>query len=146
LLGGASDDDVCLLALEFGLRHDFHHALPSEPRALADLRSALRAWLRADGVAAEDVDAVVLACSEIAGNAIEHAYRTSEGSVHVLGDRDADAVVVEIRDRGSWRAPGAPGGRGRGLQIVEHVMDDVRVDRGRGTTVIMRRMLGARRA
>lgn len=48
---------------------------------------------------------------------------------------------MEVRDFGSWRPPRADAG-GRGLDIMQSVMDDVRVERSElGTCVLMRRRL-----
>jgi anti-sigma regulatory factor (Ser/Thr protein kinase) len=57
---------------------------------------------------------------------------------------------VAVTDSGSWRegrepVGELPGARGRGLGIIEGLMDTAEVAPGpRGTTVTMRRRLGAR--
>ena len=51
-----------------------------------------------------------------------------------------------MRDFGSWRAKRGEH-RGRGLSIIEELMDEVNVERhDRGTSVTMRRRVGAERA
>jgi anti-sigma regulatory factor (Ser/Thr protein kinase) len=47
-----------------------------------------------------------------------------------------------VRDRGHWRPPRGEH-RGRGLPIMEALMESVEVERGEtGTTILMRRTLG----
>lgn len=137
---GAGKDDVCVLALAFGSGDPFERRLEAEPGRLRTLRADLTSWLEARGVGPADRDAVVLACSETAANAIEHAYVNSHGHVCIVADTVPGEVTLAVRDRGAWRMPGTHG-RGRGLKIVEHVMDEVVLDRGRGTRVTMRRRL-----
>ena len=142
LAGLTKADDVCLLALAFGSADPFEVELPAEAARLRTLRTDLSTWLEARGVSGSDHDAVVMAASEMAANAIEHGYRGGVGPVCVVVDTAPGEITVAVRDRGSWRMP-SPGraGRGRGLQIVESMMDDVVMDRGRGTRVTMRRRL-----
>ena len=142
LEGLEGGDDVCLLAVAFGSGDPFELELQSEASGLRSLRSELRTWLEARGVSGSDRDAVVIACSETAANAMEHGYRNGDGPVSVVADTAPGEVTVAVRDRGAWRMP-APGraGRGRGLQIIESLMDEVVMDRGRGTRVTMRRRL-----
>ena len=137
---GGGGDDVCMLTLAFGSGEPFERRVQAEPWRLKSLRADLTAWLEARGIGASDRDAVVLACSEAAANAMEHAYVGSHGDVCVLADTVPGEVTLAVRDRGAWRIPGTHG-RGRGLKIVEHVMDEVVLDRGRGTRITMRRRL-----
>ena len=142
LAGVTNADDVCLLALAFGSGEPFERELPAEAGRLKALRSELGTWLEARGVWGADRDAVVIACSEMAANAIEHGYRGGEGPICVVADTVPGEVTLAVRDHGSWRLPSAGrAGRGRGLRIVESMMDDVVMDRGRGTRVTMRRRL-----
>ncbi len=78
---------------------------------------------------------ITLATSEAAGNAIEHAYGAREATLTVSCERDGRDVRVTVRDHGRWRDP-RPHGRGRGLGIMERLVDRVEIDRGEdGTTV-----------
>ena len=53
--------------------------------------------------------------------------------------RHDDAVELEVRDFGSWRAPHA-GSRGRGLKLISQLVDELEIDRTQtGTVVRMRR-------
>jgi serine/threonine-protein kinase RsbW len=48
-------------------------------------------------------------------------------------------VVVQVSDQGSWQEPRDSVERGRGLHIVELLVDEVAVEAGEGTTVVLRR-------
>jgi PAS domain S-box-containing protein len=144
---GGADDDVALLAMrvfavpESPLRLD----LPPRSASLAGMRHALEAWLVDAGVGGDELHDVVAACNEACANSIEHAYGAShDGPIEVEADRDDDAVIVEVRDRGRWREQSVTGG-GRGLEIVKGLMDGVELESDRsGTTVRMtRRVQGA---
>jgi anti-sigma regulatory factor (Ser/Thr protein kinase) len=49
---------------------------------------------------------------------------------------------VQVRDDGRWRTPRPDTNRGRGLYLIEQVMDHVTVVHEPGTTVTMRRVVG----
>jgi len=52
-------------------------------------------------------------------------------------------VTLRVRDHGSWRAPRGQH-RGRGLKLIDALMEDVRIERGEdGTEVFMRRHIGS---
>jgi anti-sigma regulatory factor (Ser/Thr protein kinase) len=115
--------------------------LPAEARALAGMRRDLSAWLSAhplDHLAPEDV---ILAVHEAAANAAEHAYRSrtapSDGVVVTCRWEDG-SLSCSVVDRGGWRAPSAPGDRGRGLALIRSLADEVEVrSSATGTTVVM---------
>lgn len=125
-----------------------HVELPADPGAAGRSRRVTGHWLASlCGVElpCETVQDLVLAVNEAVSNSVEHAYCDSgDGTVTVRGDTDGPRVRVEVSDRGSWQEPAADSGyRGRGLQMIEAVADDVRVDRGPGgTTVTFHKRLG----
>ncbi len=139
-------DDVALLVVRAAPRLGHHLALewPAEPARLVDLRRTLERWLVEAGADEAEVYEVVVACSEAATNAIEHAYGPGEASFEVTCDvdpHDRTATIV-VRDHGHWRSARGRD-RGRGLQLVEGLMDEVRVLTSEaGTEVHMRRRLG----
>ena len=60
----------------------------------------------------------------------------------VLNDGEVD---VTVRDHGRWRDHRPPSDQGRGLELIEVLMDDVQVDRtSEGTIVRLRRRIGQR--
>ncbi|MEV6931359.1 SpoIIE family protein phosphatase [Dactylosporangium sp. NPDC051485] len=136
----AGDDDMCLLALDFADAAPFRAEVPARMSELAGLRAALERWLAAQGVGDYDRFGIVLATAEAVANAIEHGYDFDEGrSVGVLAQVDGDAVAVRVADSGQWRPPRSALQRGRGLTLIGRVMHDLVIDRGAGTTVLMRR-------
>jgi anti-sigma regulatory factor (Ser/Thr protein kinase) len=85
----------------------------------------------------------LVACGEACANAVAHAYPAGEATYIVEARREDSAIDVSVRDFGSWRAPRA-GSQGRGLGLIEELMDEVEIDRGSsGTTVRMRRRLSS---
>jgi serine/threonine-protein kinase RsbW len=133
-------DDVCMLAVMFSAPPRFERTLTADPPALLPLRADLGSWLEAHGVSAEDRDAVILACSEVAANAMEHGLRGGAGTVEIFAEASAEAIVLRIHDDGEWRDPAGGHSRGRGLIIVDQLMDEVEMRSENGTTVEMRRL------
>ncbi|HEX3278839.1 MAG TPA: SpoIIE family protein phosphatase, partial [Thermoleophilaceae bacterium] len=141
-------DDVALLAVRprpAGAR-SVRFTLPAEPESLAGLRRRLGRFLSAAGADDAETYEITLTICEAAGNAIEHAYGPGDATFDVEASLDADQVVATVSDRGTWRdRRGAH--RGRGLNIIEGLMDDVQVStEGDGTVVRMKRRLGVHRA
>ena len=59
------------------------------------------------------------------------------------GAVEGDLVTLRVRDYGSWRAPRGQH-RGRGLKLIDALMEDVEIERGEdGTEILMRRRIGA---
>ena len=143
LLPETPQDDVCVLAVGFGAGPRFDRELGAQPEELAPLRDDLRAWLTGNAVVGHDRDALVFAASEAVTNAIEHAYRdVAEGLVWVSATMGSDGVVLRVTDHGSWRPPGEVEDRGRGLLLLDKLMDDIEVQHEAGTTVTMRKHVG----
>jgi serine/threonine-protein kinase RsbW len=85
----------------------------------------------------------VLATAEAVANSIEHGYGLDASrTVNVLAQVDGDVVAVRIADAGQWRPPRSALQRGRGLALIGRLMDDLVIDRGSGTTVLIRRRFG----
>jgi anti-sigma regulatory factor (Ser/Thr protein kinase) len=136
---GGAPDDVALLSLHtIPMTDSFSVELPTQPEALASMRALLRRWLRGVGTEHE-VAEVLTACGEAATNAIEHAG--AAGPFEMSGQLDGTTVDIEVRDFGAWRAP-REGDRGRGVSLMEALMDTVEVTpTPEGTTVRLRRTL-----
>ena len=138
----APADDVALLAVR---THPATETLAlrvgAEPRDLLSLRSRVRAWLMARGASAGEAGEITLAVNEAATNAVEHAYGLDDADFSVQARRDGQIVTVVVGDSGRWREP-AGGLRGRGVELMRGLMEDVEVESGPdGTTVVMRRRL-----
>ena len=114
--------------------------LPAEARILADMRRALRRWLRHRADAGEqDIVEVTMAVNEACANAIEHAYTPAPAEFELCASFADGEVAVVISDAGHWRSPRGVH-RGRGLTIMEAAMDEVEVEAGpAGTRVALRR-------
>jgi serine/threonine-protein kinase RsbW len=146
LAGTQNADDVCLLCLTLGTEERMERSIGADPMQIALLRKDLRSWLVGHRVDEESAEAVLLACSEAVANAIEHGYRADPfGMVEVIATVTPDAVEIRVADRGTWRPAPADVSRGRGLQLIRQLMDQVSFERGNGTSVTMRRMREAAR-
>jgi PAS domain S-box-containing protein len=143
-LDPSGEDDIALLTLQpIGLEAErLELTMPAEPSALIALRRSLRRWLKQIDASDEDVTEIVLACNEVFANAVEHAYGPGKGKVEMEAVLVEHRVSITVRDFGRWRQPRGDN-RGRGLRLVEAVMDSVDVKRGagEGTEVMMVRKL-----
>ena len=143
--GNDRPDDVAALAVRLmPVRETLDLSLPSVPDSLVRVRRELRPWLAAQGVEGAALDDINVACNELVANAVEHAYGLDDGRFQVRGARDGDRVLIRVRDWGRWREPQGSG-RGRGLPLVELLMDTLDVQRtDDGTEVRMTRRLTGR--
>ncbi len=140
----APRDDVALLAvrLEPVSVERIDLTLRAEPESLAQVRRGVGRWLRAAGATDSETYEALVACGEACANAIAHAYPPGEASYVVEGRSHDGEVELRVRDFGSWRAPRS-GSQGRGLSLIDELMDEVEIERGStGTTVRMRRKIG----
>jgi PAS domain S-box-containing protein len=143
-----TEDDVALLALRsVGLAPErLALTLPAEPLELGSLRRALRRWLaECDASDSESYD-IILACNEACANAIEHAYGPGDALVEIYAALSGDEVAITVRDSGRWREARGDN-RGRGLGLMETLMDSVNIvtAAGTGTQVSMTRTLARSR-
>lgn len=135
--GDSQEDDVCVLAVCRQPAERFVYAFPAAPRELSTMRAALFAWLADVGFEPDRRYDVVLAASEAAANAAEHAYGfDGTGLVQVEADLSDGELRLSVRDRGTWRAPDPETGRGRGRTIMEALMRDVTISHDDGGTVV----------
>ena len=141
--GGAASDDVALLALHSPPLSDrFSLSLNADPVRLASMRALLRRWLRHVEATERDLGEILIAVGEAAANAIEHGSESPARSFQVSGLAEGGEVRLTVMDTGHWR-PSRADGRGRGLEMMRALMDEVEVTPGPdGTTVRMRRRLG----
>ena len=138
-------DDVALLVLSVSTlpAKGFTLDLPAEPEALSSVRQSLERWLSEAGTSRRDAHAIKVACGEACANAIEHAYRPGDAAFRIEASRVDSEVLIVVRDFGGWREPRGTD-RGRGLPLMEALMDFVQVDpSSEGTTVHLRRRLAA---
>jgi anti-sigma regulatory factor (Ser/Thr protein kinase) len=138
-------DDVALVAIRPDpIEAEFALTVTADPRQLMLVRRFLERWMAAAGADRRDRDAMNLAVGEACANAVEHAYGPSDSTYAVSGRREPGGIAVTVADRGRWRPPRGED-RGRGLMLMEAMMDEVEVaSRDDGTTVTLRLGLGTR--
>ena len=129
-------DDLALLAVSMPeLPDPFELALPVEPDSIALMRRVLARWLEAAGASSAEVGEITLACSEACANAIEHAYAPRATDFVVEASSSGDEVTLVVKDTGRWREPRGTN-RGRGMTLMEGLMDRVELDRAPGGTAV----------
>lgn len=140
---GPGEDDVALLVLRTSATaHELRLTHAATPESLSPARSQLRDWLVGIGADTPAVSDIVMAANEACMNVVEHAYEgLAPGEFAVEGYLDGDTVVIIVRDLGRWTEVQARG-RGRGLKVMEALMDSVQLSfSADGTIVVMRRAL-----
>jgi PAS domain S-box-containing protein len=145
---GDPGDDVALLAVRPlpAASERISLTLAAEPASLAGLRRRLARFLHATGASEAEQYELTLTICEAAGNAIEHAYGPGDATFEVEVTFDGGELVATVRDTGTWREKRGEH-RGRGLNIIEELMDEVAVAADQdGTVVTMRRRLATARA
>jgi anti-sigma regulatory factor (Ser/Thr protein kinase)/putative methionine-R-sulfoxide reductase with GAF domain len=142
---GPKTDDVAMLTIGvIPFADPLEVRLPADPDSMPLLRRVIRRWLSEVGATEQEIGEIALATSEACANAIEHAYSPISAEFLVRATRAAPGeVLVTVSDRGQWRAPRGVN-RGRGLLLMEGLMDSVEVDRQvHGTAVRLARRLKA---
>ena len=139
---GGAPDDVALLAFCNKPVHDhFEVELAAQPESLASVRGLMRRWLRHAGSTEEEIAEVTTAAGEACTNAIEHAGAGGSATFEMEGELVDGGIEVTVRDFGAWR-PGREDDQGRGLELMEALMDEVQVTPSpEGTVVRMQRRL-----
>jgi len=138
-------DDVAIIAVRVPRAPErLRASWPADKQVLAGVRGLLRRWLRDRGANRDEVYDITVACQEACANAVEHAYRPGRASFALEAEHDAGLVRLTVSDSGRWRPPRGTN-RGRGLVLMEALMDAVDVRQGEsGTVVVLERRLGAR--
>jgi len=137
-------DDIAVLAVRtVGLHELMEVELPAQPEQLAIVRQLIRRWVAAHGGTDDDCAAFAIAVTEACANAVEHAYGPGDANIRLRAALDDGTATVTIHDRGRWREPRGEN-RGRGIPVMREFMDDVSIEAGDdGTTVELRRSIGA---
>lgn len=120
--------------------------LPRDARYVGVLRRVAASLLRGLDVPVESVDDVAVALSEACGNVIRHAEGTDEYGVRL--SVDADRCSIEVCDLGPGFAEEtmaedaasldevAAAEDGRGLPLLQALMDDLEFVREEDTTTV----------
>jgi serine phosphatase RsbU (regulator of sigma subunit)/anti-sigma regulatory factor (Ser/Thr protein kinase) len=153
--GGELRDDVALLvsqvAPETAIGETIRElVLPNEPARIRDIRRFVGRFL-ADVRAPVDTSSdILLALSEAAANACRYGRRSEAWSeLRIQCRLDRPDVIVSVSDEGPGFDPSVYelstlpdpfAGGGRGLFLMEHLVDEVDIDSsGQGTTVTLKR-------
>jgi integral membrane sensor domain MASE1/anti-sigma regulatory factor (Ser/Thr protein kinase) len=139
-------DDVALLAVRpVSLTGEvLHLERPARPSFVPGVRHLLGRWLVENGASGDEAYDVLVASTEAHTNAVRHAYRDGYGVVEIEATVERADVLITVRDHGTWREPlsevAATGGRG--LRLMEALMDATEINLVNGGTEIrMRRRL-----
>ena len=145
MLGGAGRDDRAVLAVRYlALGDELDLSLPARPGTLKPLRNVLRRWLREGGANDAEIFDILVATGEACANVIRHAPDGEAATFDLNGRRNGD-ISITIRNRGRWQNGSHPGDAGRGLPIIEEVMDEVEITQGPPETALtLRYALGDR--
>jgi anti-anti-sigma factor len=124
-------DDVALIAARL-LPGPLVERVPADPGELAGMRRTVARWAAATALPEEAVEDLQLALGEAMANAVEHAYAGSAPGLceYRVGLGPDGDVEVQVTDFGRWRPPPADKGhRGRGLELISALAEDVAFDR-----------------
>jgi anti-sigma regulatory factor (Ser/Thr protein kinase) len=125
---------------------ELRHRVSAYPAELAGARQVVRDWCQRVGLSPLRLERPLIAIGEALRNAVEHAYLgMPRGPIDLYLRLDAQGrPFALVQDCGRWHqtvqtpsaAPGAGQQRGRGLDLIRGVMDQVDVRREPdGTTI-----------
>jgi anti-sigma regulatory factor (Ser/Thr protein kinase) len=112
----------------------------ADVRRVREAREWAARAAREFGFPQDDCYQVKLAVSEVVANAIQHGSRTPEDPIRISIRADDAALHFEVLDTGVFRGIDEQAGelseRGRGLEVVALMMDEVELTPGRNGTVM----------
>ena len=127
-------------AVDWRLRSD-QRVWPAEAQQLSAMRAEVHGWLAPLGLPEDVEHDLVLAVSEAASNAVEHAYPPDgpTGRVELAFWLAGGRLHIAVTDYGTWRPPPpGPRGRGFGLPMMRGLVETVTVEHdARGTRVVL---------
>ena len=143
MVPAAPADDIAMIVARLpAVPERLTGSWPADKDVLADVRMLLRRWLRARGASAAEAYDIVVASQEACANAVEHAYGPGVRTFDLDAVCEDGRVTVTVRDHGRWRPPRGTH-RGRGLPLMQTLMEQVDVDHtDEGTVVVLVRRLG----
>jgi PAS domain S-box-containing protein len=143
----AADDDVTLVVVrgEPLLGPTAALKLSPDPEALRSLRRVLRRWLEEAGAERDEAHDLVMAANEAWQNALEHGTGFARTTIDVDLALAGDEVLISVRDAGRReRSPSDPD-RGRGIELMRALADEVTLELApHGSVVTLRRRLRMR--
>jgi len=127
-------------AVDWGLTSD-RRVWPAKAGKLCAMRAQVHGWLAPLRLPEEVEHDLVLAVSEAASNAVEHAYPPGgpDGRVELAFWLAGGRLHIAVTDFGTWRPPPAePRGRGFGLPMMGQLVETVTIEHdARGTRVVL---------
>jgi len=135
-------DDTALLAVRsVPISNELVLDLPADPAQLTPLRERFREWLEEAEASDEEIFEITTAFGEAVINAVEHPRSRGREGLDVRATLSSRDVAITVRDTGQWRPPRETD-RGRGMPLMETLMDSVDVTAtADGTVVRLRRRL-----
>lgn len=150
-------DDIALLVFQVARDESLGEAvreivLPNEPARVSEMRRFVGAFLAALRAPVDISSEILLSVGEAAGNAYRHGRRTEGGSeirvrceyVHPNFEVEVadDGPGFDVKEVGERAAPDPFAQGGRGMFLMQQLMDDVAIESSsKGTTIRMRRAL-----
>jgi anti-sigma regulatory factor (Ser/Thr protein kinase) len=116
-------------------------AYPAEPGSVRLARGAVADLAESVGITGERLDAIRLAVSEAATNAVVHAYPDAEGDFHLSAAAIGRQLTVFISDNGcGLHCASSHAGLGMGLRVIAASSDLCTISESKrgGTRVGMR--------
>jgi serine/threonine-protein kinase RsbW len=115
----------------------FEATFPSTPPGVGALRREVAAFADRCGMHADGVEAVRLAVSEAATNAVVHAYRHQPGDLAVRASVSEGELLIVVRDTGIGLGPRPDSpGLGLGMPLIASVTSRFRVVSGEAGTEV----------
>jgi serine/threonine-protein kinase RsbW len=117
----------------------FEATFPSTPSGVGAMRREVAAFAQRAGMDEDGIGALRLAVSEAATNAVVHAYRETDGRLHVRAHVAGGELLVIVADTGPGLAPRPDSpGLGLGMPLMATVTSRFQVvSKGEGTEVHM---------
>ena len=120
--------------------------IDADVRRVREAREWAGGAAREFGFAHDDCYQVKLAMSEAVANAVQHGSRSAQDPIRISARAERKALVFEVLDTGQFLGSDPPladmSERGRGLELVGLMMDEVELTPGeQGTLLRFRKRL-----
>jgi anti-sigma regulatory factor (Ser/Thr protein kinase) len=114
--------------------------VPADLSRLPEVRAFAEEVALECGFSPDDRYAIKSSLNEAVANAVEHGSHMPDDEVRIEAVVEAGSLVLYVRDTGTFRPRVWRGGeiseRGRGLDFIGQLMDEVDVRPGRGGTEV----------
>ncbi len=137
-------DDRAILVVRFGRPAAERMSLrfPPDSSALAVARNDLRGWLRERGAHDDEIFDIVFAVNEACSNAVEHPLDVQDDEIQLAAELTDGRVAIVVNDGGRWKSESDSRYRGRGIQLMHSLMENVDVVQSSdGTSVRLERAI-----